>query len=86
MANEERPIIQRPNVEERPIIQRPTVDTARPMIQPPDGAPQQPDPTPTQGNPDTGSHPGRKVDRQAHDSRITHRSSFNGQTIELPYI
>jgi len=56
------------------------------MIQPPDGAPQQPDPTPTQGNPDTGSHPGRKVDRQAHDSRITHRSSFNGQTIELPYI
>jgi len=78
MANEERPIIQRPNVEERPIIQRPTVDTARPMIQPPDGAPQP--------NPDTGSHPGRKVDRQAHDSRITHRSFFNGQTIELPYI
>ena len=87
MANEERPIIQRPTVDtERPIIQRPTVDTGRPMIQPPAGAPQPPAPTPTQGHQDTGSHPGRKVDQQAHTSRITHRSSFMGQTIELPYI
>ena len=36
MANDERPIIQRPNVDPpRPMIQRPTVDTGRPMIQRP---------------------------------------------------
>ena len=101
MANEERPIIQRPNVdpprpiikrpdvEERPIIHRPTVDKTRPMIQPPDGAPQVPEVPEagqSQGKPDTAHHPSRKVDKQAHTSRITHRSSFMGQPIELPYI
>ena len=91
MANEDRPIIQRPNVDTgRPMIQRPTVDTGRPMIQPPAAAAspaQRTAPTPTQGRQDTGSHPGRKTDRSAHTSRLAnilaiHNNNFMKEEIE----
>lgn len=85
MANEDRPIIQRPNVDPgRPTIERPTIDIQRPTIQrpaperptislgdtPATSPAQRPAPTPTQGRQDTGSHPGRKTDRSAHTSRL----------------
>jgi hypothetical protein len=86
----QRPTIQRP-APERPTIERPTIDIQQPTVQRP--APerptitlgdtqaaspaQRPAPTPTQGRQDTGSHPGRKVDRPAHVSRLAHITTIH---------
>ena len=86
----QRPTIQRP-APERPTIDRPTIDIQRPTVQRPaperptiniGGTPaaspaQRPAPTPTQRRQDTGSHPGRKVDRPAHISRLAHITTIH---------
>ena len=80
MANEERPTItwkrdepQRPTIQ-RPAPERPTITLGdTPAASPA----QRPAPTPTQRRQDTGSHPGRKVDRPAHISRLAHITTIH---------